>query len=418
MQRGRMLRIILVILILGMGGFLIVRNINLKKQLKNGEITEITPKDFLPFGSNGSGSTFKEIIKEITGGNNNNEDNKTQKKNITKISENVAGAILTEVQDEVAGPTGKDINGKDIYEMTQSIRYVIKENGYVYDYLPKYDKSYLISDTPIPKVSYAHFSPDGNTILFQYLEENLITEKSILGTLGKQNVTLLPDNIISYAFSKSGKFAYTQKTTTGAKIIIKNTDTGAENQIYTTPITEWNLQFLGEDQLLITTKASEYSNGFAYTIDINTKKVSKLWSNITALTTKTSLGGKFILSAKTLPSGPEISLYDVKKGTPYKLDKMGMVEKCSFSQDETILTCAVPAKFTANPYPDDWYLGIIKTNDTIVRYTTENKNYHVVGSLSNELNKDIDVWELSTNNSGNIVSFIDKSNMDLYVYEE
>lgn len=420
MQRGRLFRIVLVILIIGMGVFLIIRQISLKKQLKDGNIPEIVAKDFLPFGSsnNGGGGIIPGIIKDIFNNRNNtNNTNDGITNHLTKIHADVAGSMIVSIDDEIAGPTGVDNNGKNIYDTIPALRYVTKENGYVYDYVPKYKKSYLISDSPIPKISFAHFSPSGNTILFQYLESDLKTEKSILGTLGKQDLTVLPNNIISFSFSKSGKFAYVQKAGIGARFIVKNTN-GKESIIYESPLTEWNVSFLGEDQLLITTKPSEYVTGFSYIINIDNKTTNRLWSGITALSTKSSLNGNFILRGETEQQGPQLSLYNVKTGNMTKLNKMGLVEKCSFSEDETILTCATPKHFENRPYPDDWYLGIIKTNDGIMRYTTANNNSRVLTSLFDEIDKEIDVWEIGINNSGNMTSFIDRSTMTLYLYEE
>ncbi|OGI76181.1 hypothetical protein A3C57_00290 [Candidatus Nomurabacteria bacterium RIFCSPHIGHO2_02_FULL_33_12] len=415
MHRGRLIRIILIILILGMGGFLIVRNISLKKQLKNGEISNITSKDFLPFGGNGGGGGS--IIKNIFNTNDNEKDINEVKTPLIKIHDSVAGSIIVNIPDEIAPSTGLDKNGNKIYDTTLAIRYVTKENGFVYDYIPKYQKSYLISDTPIPKVSFAHFSPNGNTILFQYLDIDLITEKSILGTLGNNTVTVLPNNIISYAFSKNGKFVYVQKTNNGAKFILKN-EVGKESVIYESELSEWNVNFLGEENLLITTKASEYADGFSYIININNKTVKRLWTNVTALTTKASLGGNFILRGETEKSGPKLSLYNVKTGELSPLGKMGMVEKCSFSEDETTLTCAIPKSFENRPYPDDWYLGIIETNDGIIRYTTQNKNTRIISDLEQDSGNPIDVLELKVNNSGSMTIFINKKTSELYLYEE
>ena len=97
---------------------------------------------------------------------------------------------------------------------------------------------------------------------------------------------------------------------------------------------------------------------------------------------------------------------------------MSLVEKCNFTQDETILTCATPVKFEQNAYPDDWYLGVIKTNDVLIRYTTKNKNSRIISNIVDEINKEIDVLQLVSNNSGSKTGFIDKTTMDLYLYEE
>ena len=97
---------------------------------------------------------------------------------------------------------------------------------------------------------------------------------------------------------------------------------------------------------------------------------------------------------------------------------MGMVEKCSFSEDETTLTCAIPKSFENRPYPDDWYLGIIETNDGIIRYTTQNKNTRIISDLEQDSGNPIDVLELKVNNSGSMTIFINKKTSELYLYEE
>lgn len=415
MHRGWLFRIILVILILGIGTFLIVRNTVLKKKLAQGEIAEITPKDFLPFGNSGGEGGFQELINIITGRGDTLVT--PPKKHITAIAENVAGMRLILIEDEIAGPTSTDNTGKNVYDRILALRYVAQENGYVYDYVPKYGKSYLRSDTPIPRVSFAHISPNGNQILFQYLAGDLTTEKSVLGTLGSPDVILLPDNMPSFAFSKNGQFAYIRKNSTGSTIVVRSID-GKEAAVYASPLTEWNLAFINEDSLLLTTKASERSAGFAYILTLSNKSLSRLWSGINGLTTKVSPNGGYILRAETVSSGPELSLYNTRTKTIKKVGKMGMVEKCAFREDDTAFACALPRSFESRLYPDSWYLGEVSTNDEIAIYTTENLNERIYDSLFAGVGQTVDVWTLSTSASGNITAFLNKNDMSLWLYEE
>lgn len=398
-----------------MGGFILVRNNSLQKQIKSGEISDIGVKDFLPFGT-GNGSGLGQIINDLLPGENDNREDQENQKKSNLVAQNIAGSTVVERADEIAGPTGKDKDGKDIFETTPAIRYVLKENGYVYDYLPKYKKSYLISDTSVPHVSFATFSPDGNQILFQYLAQDLVTEKSVLGTLGTGSVVILPDNIISFSFSNDGQFAYVRATTNGANFIIRN-KSEIESIVYSSPIKEWNIQFLG-NEILATTKASEVSPGFSYIINTTTNKANKLFGEEKGLTTKASLLGGYILKAITLDSGPSLSLYNVKTGALSNLGKLGLTEKCSFSKDETILICAVPRNFENKLYPDSWYLGEISTNDGIVQYSTANLNEKILNNLTDETGEEVDVWQTFINNAGNIITFTNKNDMSLWSYEE
>lgn len=416
MHSGKLLRIILVILILGMATFLIVRNISLKKQVKDGSINKITARDYIPFSNNSGNGVIQKVINTIK---ENNDDNNIieYKKNLTKINDNVAGATIVIIDDEIAGLKKDTETGNESYEKIQAVRYVLKENGYIYDYIPKYKKSYLISDTAFPKTSFATFSPSGEKILFQYLDKDLITEKSVLGQLGNSSVKILPDNIVSFSFSSNNLFTYVQKNSNGASVVFVNSNE-KESIVYESALSEWNISFIGEDRLLITTKPSEYADGFSYIITLKNKSVAKLFSNEKSLATKVSSNGSYILKGNTVTAGPELYLYNTKDGTSSKLEKMGLVDKCSFSQDETSITCAVPKKFENRAYPDDWYLGLVKTDDGIIKYTTQNKNTKILNNPGSEINKNVDIWKIYTNNSGNMTVFIEKENSELWLYEE
>lgn len=416
MHRGRLLRIILFVLVLGMGLFLLLRGISLKKQLNTGEISEIGVRDFLPFGSSGNGGVLQNILDGIGIGDGNNEISPTIK-HVEKIANSVAGMKMIVVPDEVAGPTGKDKEGNDIYEYIPALRYVTSENGYVYDYVPKYKKSYLRSDTPIPKVSFAHFSMDGNSIIFQYLDGNLSTEKSVLGTLGSQNVYLLPDNLLSFAFAPDGKFAYVRKSDNGSIFMLRDTK-GVESALYSSPLTEWNISFLGSQKLLITTKASEQFDGFAYILDIPTKKLSRLWNSVPGLTAIASVNGNFILRAETIASGPILSLYNVKTGSLQEIGKMGLTEKCTFQNDETAFICALPQSFESKLYPDSWYTGETTTRDRLARYTTANLNEKQYPDIENEIGSELNTWKLSLGDAGNLIGIINRNDMSLWLYQE
>ncbi len=411
-----MLRISLFILILGMGAFLIIRNITLKKQLKNGEIAEIKPRDFLPFGDKAK-DFFNNAIDKVTGNEeNDNQQNQENKLRLNKVSADVAGSAVVIIDDEIAGPVGTDKNGNNIYDKITAVQYVLKENGFVYSYIPKYKKSYLISETKIPHIQNAKISDDGNIVLFQYLDSDLSTEKSVLGKLGDSAVKILPDNIISYDMNQSGDFVYVKKSKTGSIISLIN-NFGNEVNLYVSTVTEWNVKFINNNELLLTTKASEYFNGVSYVYNIRSKSMTRLWGGFSGLTTNISSGGNYILRAVTEQSGPKLALYDNKTKSVFDLNKLGMVEKCAFSKDETILVCALPKEFQNMAYPDSWYLGEISTKDNFIKYTTLNKNETILPGF-NDITEDFDVINLNISNTGDIMSFINKKDSSLWVYEE
>lgn len=419
MSRGGLFRIIIVILIIGMGIFLFVRNQSLKNQQKQGTRTDITIKDFLPFGGNITSSKAGDIINNTFG---NNSDTKNENvpttQNLQKIFDRVAGARFITINDEIAGPTGKDKQGNDTFATVSAVRYVAQENGFVYDYIPKYKKSYLISNTAIPKIQYAEISPSGNTIVFRYLDTDMKTEKALVGTLGSNNIEFLPDNIESVGFSGiTDDIVYVRHTNLGSQTIIRDKN-GKTTPVYDSGLMEWNAHFLGNDFITMTNKASEITNGYAYKVDKKTKTIKKIISEKAGLTTLPSPLGNYVLYSQTEKAGPVMYLYTVKDGTIRKINKMGMTEKCSFGGDDKSLTCAVPKAFDNVRYPDGWYQGIIETTDSIYRYTTDNLNERYIGDLGREVNGKFDTLKIDSDPSGQNIMLIRKTDMSLWIYED
>ena len=390
MHIGRLVRIILILLISGMLVFLFVRNRDLQNKKKSGQISEIKVKDFLPFSSginipNIIGSLAKEP--EIQ----NPENNQIQEEKLHQISTQVAGQIFIQRNDEIKGAIGEDKNGNKIYEQIDAVRYVLKENGFVYDYLPKYKKSYLISNTEIPQVSIAHFSPDGKHIIFRFLDKDMYTEKAVKGTLGG-STEVLPNNISSFSFNTNNDLLYVKPTANGSQVI--ENKAGKNTVLYDSPVQEWNVSYLGNN-ILLTTKASELAPGYSYILNPKNKSLSRIIRADAGLTTVSGKSGDYIVYSETKKDGPTLTLLNTKNNTASSLGKLGMSDKCIFSRDDTFIYCALPKEFENTLYPDSWYTGEITTNDALVSYTTANMNEKIIINLNNLSEKVFDIDSLS-----------------------
>jgi hypothetical protein len=394
--------------------FLFVRNRDLQNKKKTGQISDIKAKDFLPFSN---GINIPNIIgtlpkePEI----NSPENNAIQEEKLTQIGKQVAGQIFIKRNDEIKGEIGEDKNGKKIYEQIDAVRYVLKENGFVYDYLPKYKKSYLISNTEIPQTSIAIFSPDGTHIIFRSLDKDMYTEKSVKGILGK-NTEILPNNITSFDFNTENSLVYVKPTNSGGSQIIENKG-GKNTVLYESPIQEWNVMYSGEN-IILTTKASELAPGYSYILNKVNKSLSRIIRAESGLTTLASNNGEFILYSETKKDGPVISILNTKTNAINSLGKLGMSDKCIFNNTDTYIYCALPKSFENTLYPDSWYTGEIVTNDALVAYTTTNLNEKIILNMNELSSKTFDIESLSVSESGKDFAFINKTDNSLWIYEE
>ena len=100
--------------------------------------------------------------------------------------------------------------------------------------------------------------------------------------------------------------------------------------------------------------------------------------------------GSSIVLVSTGGTIPNLYTLDTKTASTKNLNIQTLSDKCVWSKS-AIVYCAVPNTIENGHYPDDWYKGMVSTEDSIKKIDTEKQIYYNVSNLSKESGEKIDV---------------------------
>src|SRR3989344_584835 len=275
----------------------------------------------------------------------------------------------------VAGATSFSQSGRDI------VRYTERSTGHTYDAFVDTVGVVRMSNTTIPKVSEALWSPATSSLIVRYLDsgENITTYAATLlkqGEEGQLSGIFLPRNILNITFSPNGSsLAYLTDTASGAEVITAKADGSKKTSIFTSPLHEWLLSWPATATLMLQSKPSASAEGFLYSLGIN-GKVKKVLGNILGLIASVNSAFSKIVFSESAENGLAMRVLDMKSGTTLQLPLSTLPrDKCVWStRSTTIIFCAAPRQLPAAAYPDAWYQGLISFSDDIWKIDTVSGN--------------------------------------------
>ncbi|MDD5165471.1 MAG: hypothetical protein PHG25_02965 [Candidatus Pacebacteria bacterium] len=227
----------------------------------------------------------------------------------------------------------------------------------------------------------------------------------------------LPDGIVAYAASpkKDKIFFFIIKNGRGVGYTAP-LGGGSATQIFSTPITEVNVEWPEENTIAITTKGTADQNGFLYFVNPKTGVWKKVIGSLPGLSTRVSHDAKHILLSVT-GSGNSVltSIYSVGSSTATDAVIHTLADKCVWGNFyKNSVYCAVPYKPVSGVYPDDWYKGLLSTVDKIWEVNAATGEVHLVSSVFEEAKTSIDAYNLSLDDKDNFLYFMNKNNLSFW----
>ncbi|HNW71392.1 MAG TPA: hypothetical protein PKZ36_01205 [Candidatus Paceibacterota bacterium] len=398
--------------------------------------------EFFPFGKNKTNTTENNGTPTDISGYTTSEDGTLVEK-LTKVSSMPVagyGVFTKERYKEIEVPvnnTENIIENSSTEESSQiptppqtefipMIRYVERATGNIFQTYADKIEERKFTTTVIPQIYESYFGDEGNSVVMRYLKDDNKTIETYIGKLPEQILggdtlnngdisgSFLPENITDISVSPDAlSVFYVFNSGNNAIGSIAKTSNNTRNQIFSSPFTEW-LSFWPNDRMItITTKPSYNVTGYMYSIDPNTKKMTKILSDINGLTTLTSPSGKIILY-----SGNDLSLriynLDTRESTSTGIKTLP--EKCTWSKTNTILYCSVPKYIDGIKYPDTWYMGEVSFSDEIWKINIENGTTTLLADpISFSKGEEIDGIKLSLDEKENYLLLINKK--DSYLWE-
>lgn len=418
--------IIIILIIVGLGiaglGYFVYNKQQEAKQ--RGE--NVTFKDFLPFGLSGSsvGGIFggDETPTDTTGEV--IDENAPIKRLRLVSSEPTSGAIvftreqIKEIPSEEAAPSTKIET-----ELIPSVRYVDRATGHIYETALAKNGTQKISNTTIPRIHTALFTPGAKNVLYRFLRNDNETietysaklpEEILGGDTAETDITgeFLEKQILDIALSPDGnRIVYLTSFSSGSSVNISQLDGTKVTQVYSSPLKEWLVSWSGS-LIGLTTKPSGKVPGFFFTLDPQTKTLTKILGNIKGLTALPNQDGSKILFGSGGDNAIGTFLYDKKTGSIAQTQLRTIPEKCTWF-DVSTLYCAVPKSIPNGTYPDVWYQGVTSFSDSFWRLDAVSGSAELLLDPNDE-GISVDGIKLDVRNG--YLLFINKTNEHLYSY--
>jgi len=361
-----------VFLVLIVGGVFLVRNTGEKVGTSTG-----TPSFFSGlFGDDNIVDTMFSFMTEDEDGETAGQDNMRQgeKPLLRQLYPSpVSGAVFIELE--------RTDNEGNIVSIP-GVRVMERSSGNILDIPLDGSDIWRISNTTIPAVEEVYWSDDYMSLLLRRfdMEEHVVKNTYVHLSEGTTDVTGTPEDeslgtlvattsiqdVLGVALSPDRKKVFTLiQTQSGSKGYISSiTGEGTPKEIFSSPLREWLVEWVRNDNLYLSTKPSMDVPGYAYTASVTGNgTMKKIIGGIPGLMTHMSPVENVGIFTTASDSSFSLSLLTASGTSDVGFDTLP--EKCAWTQNAGKIYCGVPIYVENASYPDDWYKGIRSFTDAI-----------------------------------------------------
>lgn len=312
---------------------------------------------------------------------------------------------------------------------TTLARYVLQENGHVLDQPIDVPGSLAraTSNTTIPGTARTLWGNNGNTLIMQYLDQEVIKTVSLLFFTSSSSKSVsrpaqlqfLPDAMADIAVSPSGtQVAYLLRSGRGVDGYTADVDGNNIKKIFTLGFSELLLSWPSPNTLLLNTKSAENTPGVVFSVDIKTGGVTPLIYAL-GVTATADPSFSYILYQSDPPgeNTPRTYTHNIAANTDIRLSFNPIPEKCVWRAAQTHTAyCATPREYFNSSYLDRWHQGAASISDAITAFTFDNTSDTSIvarpgGSDGGEAS---DVAELAVSPDGKYLLFVKKGDRSLW----
>lgn len=393
-------------------------------------------KSLLPFGSSSTvnTNTTTESDPLIIG---KQEENTTSEQKLPRLrhytTDPTSGHLILQREKDVIKDRVK------VKESNYYVRYIDRATGHIFESKTT-DPTNIqkISNTTIPKIYEAVFTPSGTSLIARFLDNDdrilsyyIILQDKITAPVGSSTPTVDSRSLEEKAALKEAKGVYLTPnireiamSPNGTKIMeslygpkggVLNILDGGKNvrTVLEHPLRDWLLYMPSETKAVITTKPSGLVLGYSYLLDISTGGLKKIVGGIRGLTTLPYKDSESFLVGEGGDSMKLSYFKQNKNTTPIALKTLP--EKCVWSNKTTdTVFCAVPNGYNKANYPDDWYKGLISFTDSIWRINVSTGETKLISDLPTESGQSIDAQNIQISNDDMYITFLNKKDLTLW----
>lgn len=353
--------------------------------------------------------------------------------------ENTDGGAFGEFSDEDHSATDarskifqiskEPIAGAAIINSTSTVfvRYAERATGHIYDFdLYTLEKRRVTNQT-IPRVYGAIFNTSGNKVIYTTLDEEGQTKENISLTLTPPKPTastteefhtitstILRKDMEELVVGSNNIIYYLLKD--DSSVVSSNFEGGNLKVLYTSPFNNWRLGF-ANNQIILWTRASANSDGYAYTLNTSNSTLNKIVSGVEGLQVNISPKGDRIMYSFNESGKIRTALSGIPIFEQFETFPATLAEKCAWSnKTEGLVFCGVPKTNLSSREPEDWYKGISQYSDNLWSFNSAYEESTLIGEVNKISGVDIDIINPKVTPSDDYLIFTNKRDLSLWAF--
>jgi len=315
---------------------------------------------------------------------------------------------------------------------TTTFRYIERATGHLYEARENSLTQTRLSNTTLPKINDATFTPDGENVLLQYVGEDNETVETLVAKVTAKSTTS-PDTfqVVADGYALEGVYLAKNLVSVdilqkGISYVLKNTDGGisvvladlrdqTKRLLHQSPFTEWMIQQVNDGVITLTTKADSRTGGYMYELNTSGGAPTKVLEDIPGLTTLTSPKKTWVIYSTGRESELETYAYNTTTKQTKRLGVKTLPEKCVFSiQKEDLLFCGATDQPERVSYPETWYQGATSFNDNLWKINLSSEEYDALLVNKEEVPESFDMTKLILSPRDEFILFVNKKDLTLW----
>lgn len=298
----------------------------------------------------------------------------------------------------------------------RALRYLERKSGNIFHYNLRTGSLTRTSNRTVPGILSAHWLPGGSTAYARYLSgQDLDTINTYALPAEGAEGFFLPQNISGLAVSSTSILTLTSGVNGSVGALAKPDGTAVKN-VFTTPLASVQASFAGKNYLVVT-KPSATLSGAAFLVDAS-GRFSRVAGPLRGLTAVASPSGTWVLVSFVQNDALQSTLINTITNESVALPIATIADKCAWGSTDAAVYCGVPVDPSTNfAYPDDWYQGAVSFSDRIWKIDVTGRFAQLVLDFKQETNTTLDAIGLSVETGNTALSFINKTDGSLWVYQ-
>lgn len=300
---------------------------------------------------------------------------------------------------------------------TPEVYYVESGTGHIFSINLETGTEKRVSATTFANADTALISEDGAAVAVAS-DSNQKTKTVSFGNISTSTESVevgMIENVLSYGLGNDGTIFFATQGTQGAVGYMVEKDSLNRTNIFSVPFFDAKVIWgeIKESPIFIYPKASYLLEGYLY--EVKAGSLSRLPAagfGFNGFANKS-----MIVYNSRASSDPSGYIYNRETRVSKIMDAPVYPEKCTFESTGFIFYCAHEPVKPGFEYPDSWYKGKVQYKDSIYLLNGENMSGELIVDTYKESGRELDIINMTLNNSKSALYFINKNDQTLWMYE-